>query len=50
MIMSPKVATCLSKSLPESEDRIRDYRLNEPQTLEIVRQQVAGGGIVNYEL
>jgi hypothetical protein len=29
---------------------IEDYRLNEPQTLEIVKQQVVGRAIVNYEL
>jgi hypothetical protein len=28
----------------------KHYRLNEPQTLKIVKQQVVGRGIVNYEL
>jgi hypothetical protein len=49
MIMSPNLATCLSKSLPGLDGMIKDYRLNKPQTSEIVKQQVGGRGIVNYE-
>jgi hypothetical protein len=38
MIVSPKLAAALSKSLLELDGMIEDYRLSEPQSLEIVKQ------------